>query len=81
MPRKIEVEAGDVVMLRSGGPALTVTGIDGETVRCLWYADEAEVFRTADLPLVALTEIETDEDEEDEEDEQDDDDDENEDEE
>ena len=48
MPRKIEVEAGDVVMLRSGGPALTVTGIDGETVRCLWYADEAEVFRTAD---------------------------------
>ncbi len=46
---------GDVVILKSGGATLTVTAISGTEATCVWFAKEAETFRTEKLPLVALT--------------------------
>jgi len=28
---------GDVVCLKSGGPAMTVTEVSGSQVRCIWF--------------------------------------------
>lgn len=45
---------GDVVMLKSGGPALTVTEVGGENVTVVWYADSEDNFRTTQLPPETL---------------------------
>ncbi|MGV6872667.1 YodC family protein [Pseudochelatococcus sp. B33] len=45
---------GDVVMLKSGGPALTVTGVGSEGVTVVWYADSEDNFRTTLLPPETL---------------------------
>lgn len=37
---------GDVVMLKSGGPALTVSAVGSEGVTVVWYADSEDNFRT-----------------------------------
>ena len=60
---------GDVVTLKSGGPALTVTRVEGADVEVVWYADAEEVFRKDTLPLIALTAIEIDDEVDEEEDE------------
>ena len=67
--------AGDVVQLKSGSPALTVTAAAGEEVTVIWYAEEVGEFRTHTLPAIALDaldiadfETEEEEEEEDEED-------------
>ncbi len=44
---KIIFKIGDVVRLKSGGPTMTVTGVDTETygtlqVFCKWFIDEKE---------------------------------------
>lgn len=64
--------AGDVVMLKSGGQALTVAAVEDGEATCLWIGEEGDLFRER-IPLVALTGLEEDgpEDEEDEEDEED----------
>lgn len=71
------IKAGDVVMLKSGGPALTVAEVNDENAECIWIGDEGELFREA-LPLIALEPAifapEHDEDDENGEDEEDDDD-------
>jgi uncharacterized protein YodC (DUF2158 family) len=67
---------GDIVQLKSGSPALTVVGVEGDEVKVFWYADEVGEFRSQTLPVVALEALELDEfadEEEDEEDEEDDD--------
>ena len=69
----MDLKAGDVVMLKSGGQPLTVAEVKGEEVVCLWMGMEGELFRET-LPLAVLErleeeELEDDEDEEDEEDE------------
>ncbi len=50
-------EIGDVVVLKSGGPTLTVKETGSEGVTCLWYADDEEEFRTAILPAACLIAI------------------------
>lgn len=66
---------GDVVMLKSGGPALTVSEIAEAGITCVWYADAEENFRSTILPADCLVPVdmgdEEDEDDEDEDDETD----------
>lgn len=59
-------EPGDVVMLKSGGSAMTVVEIDGPHAHCIWMTDEDEEIRTAAIPTVALITVELEEDDEDE---------------
>jgi uncharacterized protein YodC (DUF2158 family) len=59
---------GDVVELKSGGPALTVLGQIGDRVHCVFFSDEIGEFREAILPVVALTEADEDDEDEEEED-------------
>lgn len=70
----MELKAGDIVMLKSGGQPLTVAEVKGEDVLCLWMGMEGDLFRET-LPLATLIQVEEDE-EEDEEDEEEDEDDE-----
>ncbi|MDH6262961.1 DUF2158 domain-containing protein [Bradyrhizobium sp. BR13661] len=70
----MELKAGDIVMLKSGGQPLTVAEVKGEDILCLWMGMEGDLFRET-LPLATLIQVEEDE-EEDEEDEEEDEDDE-----
>ncbi|PJG51629.1 DUF2158 domain-containing protein [Bradyrhizobium forestalis] len=63
----MDLKAGDVVMLKSGGQPLTVAEIKEDEVLCLWMGMEGDLFRET-LPLATLVQVEEDE-EEDEEDE------------
>ena len=66
----MELKAGDVVVLKSGGQALTVAEVNDQNVECVWIGEEGELFRET-LPAVTLelAQIETDEAEEDDEEE------------
>jgi uncharacterized protein YodC (DUF2158 family) len=65
----MELKAGDIVMLKSGGQPLTVADVKGNDVTCLWMGVEGDLFRET-LPLVVLEQLEElDEDEDDEDDE------------
>jgi uncharacterized protein YodC (DUF2158 family) len=46
-------EPGDVVVLKSGGLAMTVAAVDEESVECLWLGEEGELFRES-IPTIAL---------------------------
>jgi uncharacterized protein YodC (DUF2158 family) len=60
----MELKAGDIVMLKSGGQPLTVANVKGEDVICLWMGVEGDLFRET-LPLAVLERLEeVDEDEE-----------------
>ncbi|QUS38358.1 DUF2158 domain-containing protein [Tardiphaga alba] len=65
----MELKAGDVVMLKSGGVPLTVADVDGNDIECVWLGEEGDLFRET-LPRavleVALLATDDDEDEEDE---------------
>ncbi|MCJ9701817.1 MULTISPECIES: YodC family protein [unclassified Bradyrhizobium] len=66
----MELKAGDVVMLKSGGQPLTVAEVKENDVLCLWMGMEGDLFRET-LPLAALVQVEEeDEEEEDDEDEE-----------
>jgi uncharacterized protein YodC (DUF2158 family) len=57
--------AGDVVMLKSGGQALTIASVEEDVATCIWIGEEGDLFRDT-IPFVALTSIELgDEEEED----------------
>lgn len=71
----MELKAGDVVMLKSGGQPLTVAEVKGNEVLCLWMGMEGDLFRET-LPLAALVQVEEEEDDEDEDEDEDEDDDE-----
>lgn len=73
----MDVKPGDVVVLKSGGQALTVAEVNDKDAACVWIGEDGDLFRET-LPLVVLerAEIESsdqehgendDEDEEDEE--------------
>lgn len=53
---------GDIVQLKSGGPALTVVGEDGDNIRVLFFSDEIGEFREASIPAFALEPVEFEED-------------------
>lgn len=61
---------GDVVQLKSGGPLLTVTEVEDDTVHCIFFSEEIGEFRMHSFApvLLAGVDIEDEEDEEDEED-------------
>ena len=61
--------AGSIVVLKSGGPAMTVVSADEEGVECIWMSDVGELSRDI-IPAVVLEQVEIgdDEDEEDDED-------------
>lgn len=66
----MDLKAGDVVMLKSGGQPLTVAEVKADEVLCLWMGMEGDLFRET-LPLATLVQVEEEEDEEeDEEDEE-----------
>jgi len=68
----MELKAGDVVILKSGGQAMTVAEARAEEAVCLWMGEEGDLFRET-LPLAVLEAIEVaDEDEDEDEDEDDD---------
>ena len=66
----MELKAGDVVVLKSGGQPLTVAEVNDQNIECIWIGEEGELFRET-LPAVTLelAEIETDDEEEDDEEE------------
>ena len=67
----MELKAGDVVMLKSGGMPLTVADVDGNDIECVWLGEEGDLFRET-LPRAVLEialVIPHDEDEEDDEEE------------
>lgn len=66
----MELKAGDVVMLKSGGQPLTVAEVKGNEVLCLWMGMEGDLFRET-LPLAALVQVEEDEEEDDEDEDED----------
>ncbi|TXJ14583.1 MAG: DUF2158 domain-containing protein [Afipia sp.] len=62
------LKAGDVVVLKSGGQALTVADVTDDTVECIWIGEEGDLFREK-LPAavleLALIDMSDDEDEQD----------------
>lgn len=63
------IEAGAVVVLKSGGMAMTVVSADDDAAECVWCGEEGELFRET-IPTVALMiAVEKDEDEEEDEEE------------
>ena len=65
----MELKAGDVVILKSGGPALTVAEVTNELVECVWIGEEGDLFREklpASVLEVAHIDTSDDEDEQDE---------------
>jgi uncharacterized protein YodC (DUF2158 family) len=71
----MDLKAGDIVMLKSGGQPLTVAEVKGDDVLCIWMGMEGDLFRET-LPLATLVQVEEDDEEEEEEDEDEDEDDE-----
>ncbi|MBR0781659.1 YodC family protein [Bradyrhizobium iriomotense] len=63
----MDLKAGDVVMLKSGGQPLTVAEVKEDEVLCLWMGMEGDLFRET-LPLAALARVEEEDDEDEEED-------------
>lgn len=57
----MDFKKGDIVQLKSGGPAMLVTGETGEGVQVLWYAEIADEIRTATVPAFCLVEAEIEE--------------------
>ena len=49
----MKLKAGDVVVLKSGGQALTVAEVTDETVACVWIGEEGDLFRES-LPSAVL---------------------------
>ncbi|PPQ18618.1 Uncharacterized small protein [Bradyrhizobium shewense] len=61
----MELKAGDVVMLKSGGQPLTVAEVKQDEALCLWMGMEGDLFRET-LPLAVLVRVEEEDEEEDE---------------
>jgi uncharacterized protein YodC (DUF2158 family) len=57
----VEFKKGDIVQLKSGGPAMIVTSQTGETVQCLWYGEIADDLRRGEIPAFCLVEAEIEE--------------------
>ena len=57
----MEFKTGDIVQLKSGGPAMVVTGQSGEGVQVLWYGEVVDEIRTGTVPAVCLIEAELEE--------------------
>ena len=49
----MDLQPGDVVILKSGGHPVTVAEVHEDTVACLWMGEEGNLFRET-LPLAVL---------------------------
>lgn len=52
-----EFKKGDIVQLKSGGPDMTVTSVQGEEIWCIWFAGkklETESFYKGTIIQVAV---------------------------
>lgn len=47
-------KTGELVQLKSGGPAMVVTGSDKGGVQCLWYGEANDDIKTATIPEICL---------------------------
>lgn len=64
----MDLRPGDVVILKSGGQAITVAEVHQDTVACVWMGEEGDLFReTLPLAVVELAEIDASDEKEDEE--------------
>jgi uncharacterized protein YodC (DUF2158 family) len=56
-----EIEPGDVVTLKSGGPEMTVEGLGSDGVECSWFATGGQLkrntFKTGALAFVKRTQF------------------------
>jgi uncharacterized protein YodC (DUF2158 family) len=60
------LKIGSTVQLKSGGPVMTIVGIDDVTkITCLWYASAQGEFRTHVFSEVLLDEVEIEDDDDD----------------
>ena len=66
----MELKAGDIVMLKSGGQPLTVAEVNEDEALCLWMGLEGNLYRET-LPLAVLVQVDEDDEDEDDEDEDD----------
>ena len=48
-----ELAPGDLVVLRSGGPVLTIASVAGAQAHCIWFSGE-DVLQRAEIPLSCL---------------------------
>jgi uncharacterized protein YodC (DUF2158 family) len=64
-------EPGDIVQLKSFGPAMTVISSEADGVHVLWYAESSDELKTHVIPAIALEKITVLDDEEDDEDDDD----------
>ena len=72
----MSIKPGDVVLLKSGGPLMTVVSVDEDEIGCVWIGDDGEPFRETFPPVavdLAESDREKDDDEDDEDDDEDDD--------
>lgn len=64
----MDLKPGDIVMLKSGGQAMTVAESSDDSATCLWMGEDGDLFRET-LPLAVLdsiaVEVDDDEDEDD----------------
>ena len=57
----MEFDKGTIVQLKSGGPAMIVTGQSGDRVECLWYGEVTDEVKTGSVPAFCLVEAEIEE--------------------
>ncbi|MGI3902783.1 MAG: DUF2158 domain-containing protein [Janthinobacterium lividum] len=57
----MDFKKGDIVQLKSGGPAMVVTGEAGEGVQVLWYGEIVDEIKTGTVPGFCLVEAELEE--------------------
>ncbi len=62
-------KTGDVVVLKSGGDAMTIESTKGKEAKVVWMGEEGELFRDT-LPFAVLMAAEFDEEDEEEEEEE-----------
>ena len=53
-----EIQVGDVVKLRSGGPKMTVDEISGDQAGCTYFDEKQQIVTSTFVRLVALVKLE-----------------------
>jgi uncharacterized protein YodC (DUF2158 family) len=59
----MDLKAGDVVLLKSGGQPLTVVDVKEDEALCVWMGMEGDLYRDT-LPIAVLERVEEEEDDE-----------------
>ena len=57
----MQFNKGDIVQLKSGGPAMVVTSASDADVQVLWYAEIVDEIKTGTVPSFCLVEAELEE--------------------